>query len=453
MRAPILTAGLVWALSASAGCGSDTAGGSATTSATGATAGHGGAAGAAGSGGTAGSGGAAGSGGSTGGAGTVGTMTVAEWASEFDAYWDDPAYDYSMEATHMVGGSYRGARMAAESGNYDQEYYFLSYQLNGLLQIWQATGQDKYLRDALELIHICIAQAVDVGGGYLGWPNADNDGYPLWDSICWRIVTSLLRVMHESPTLLTQPNATGGTYQDDYDEILAFTETHIWNRYAGTATAGITSGNLYRSRTHMASHWARIANDLHVITGTGKYLEVFDNISFAGFPAGTSYPGDSMRNQLRISSVDPDAWEWNQTWDVASGGGGTIQDMSHANQVVSWLSNAYETGYYWTKDDVDKLTATLDQVLLTGSNYQLWYNLDQTVPASYPSGLFEQRGRGHEWMVLGRYDQALQDKIETNYVHGGTNGEYNLRYYATSVLGVMALNQKLLTDRAPVYPE
>ena len=449
----MITGGLVSALLWGTGCGSDTADGSTTTTASGASAGHGGAAGAAGSGGTAGAGGSAGSGGSAGGSGTVGTMTVAQWAAEFDSYWDDPAYDYSMEATHMVADRPRGARLAAESGNYDQEYYFLSYQLNGLLQVWQATGQEKYLRDALELIHICIDEAVDVGGGYLGWPNAVNSGYSLWDSICWRIVTSLLRVMHDSPLLLTSPNATGGTYQQDFDEILAFTETHIWNRYAGTADSGLTSGNVYRSRTHMASHWARIANDLHYITSTGKYLEVFDNISYAGFPSGTSYPGDNMRNQLRVSSVDPDAWEWNQTWDIEAGGGGAVQDMSHANQVVSWLNNAYETGYYWTKNDIDKLTATLDDVLLTGSNYQLWYNLDHSVPASYPTGLFEQRGRGHEWMVLGRYDQALQDEIETNYVHGGPNDDYNLKYYATSVLGIMALNQKILTDRAPAYPE
>ncbi len=352
---------------------------------------------------------------------------VAFWKNKFDTYWKNSNYDFSKTSSHS-----RSAFNAASSSNFEQEYYFLAYYIDGLIQIWQATGENSYLDDALELIHITINKAVKVKGDFLGWPgNINADGVALWDSYYWRYVATLTRIMHQSPTLRTLPNTKGGTYQDDYEKLLSFGEVNIWDRYESYGL-----NNFYRSNTHMASHWARIGMEFFIITGKQKYKEVFDNISFGNMVDRPS----NLRQQLYSNPKNPSSVLWSQIWGASQGV--WMQDTSHGGAVVSFIINAHSNKMYWTQEDIDALIVTLDKVLWKDSDKaEVSINIDGS------GGYHNPGGRLHEWLTLGRYSAPLQNKIKNNYI-----GK-NFNYYGTHFFGIAALNAKILKDGKPVYPE
>ena len=338
--------------------------------------------------------------------------TVMEWQEKFDKEW--------LENDNQV--DYADALSKAKTANVGQEYYFLAYYVDGLIKMWQASGDNSYLDEALKLINLTIDDAVNVGNGYLGWPNNDNNGYALWDSYYWRYVATLTRIMHQSPNL----RATGN-YQKQYEELLAFSEKNIWERYE---VQGLN--NFYRINTHMSTHWARIGMELYIITGKEKYKTVFDNISFGTMVGRPS----NLRNQLQSNSKVSSAVTWSQRWDINS-----IQDTDHAGAIVSFIVTAYENDMYWNEADINSLKSTLKNVIWKkeyGSNFMS--NVDGT-------GEFDLHGRIHEWLILGSYDSEIQNRIKNDYT-----GK-NLTYYGIQPLGIAALNAKILEDGHPVYPE
>lgn len=337
---------------------------------------------------------------------------VKYWQSKFDQEW----LDNDNQIDHA------DALLRAKSANVGQEYYFLAYYVDGLIKIWQATGENSYLDEALKLINLTVSDATNVGNGYLGWPNNENDGYPLWDSYYWRYVATLLRIMHQSPNLRATED-----YQKQYEELLAFSEKNIWERYE---VQGLN--NFYRINTHMSTHWARIGMELYIITGKEKYKTVFENISYGDM----IYRPSNLRNQLKPNSKVSSAVTWSQRWDINS-----IQDTDHAGAIVSFIVNAYENDMYWNQEDIDALKSTLKDVIWKeefGSNFMS--NVDGT-------GEFDLHGRIHEWLVLGSYDSEIQERIIKDYT-----GK-NLTYYGIQPLGIAALNAKILEDGHPVYPE
>ncbi|THD66799.1 hypothetical protein E7Z59_13555 [Robertkochia marina] len=316
------------------------------------------------------------------------------------------------------------------SKNLDQEYYYLGYYIDGLVQIWQATGDNAYLDTALDLINNTVNDAVDMGNGYKGWPSQDGTPKALWDSFYWRHVATLVRVLHESPNL----RSTNPQYQQAYVELLNFSEVHIWDRWEA---AGI--GNFYRSRTHMASHWARIGMELYMVTGKAKYREVFENISFKGMPNRPS----NLRDRIYFNPDQTDAYVWDSQWDVNQGGG--VQDTSHAGAIISFIVNAADNNMYWNSNDITAFTNTLMKVIWPAENgSQMAYNVDGTEG-------FQRAHKGHEWLTLGRYSREVQERIFTDYI---PNTQFeNVYVYGTQAMGAAALNAKILTDGAPVYPE
>tara|TARA_R110002074_G_scaffold203432_1_gene371315 strand:+ start:4566 stop:6143 length:1578 start_codon:yes stop_codon:yes gene_type:complete len=346
---------------------------------------------------------------------------VAFWQRKFDEELNDADGQIdSVDATQK-----------SQSANENQEYYFLAYYIDAHVSMWQATGEYKYLDNALKLIENTIddAQSIDIKGKqFLGWPTDPNHseasakGYPLWESFMFRFVSSLLRVMDKSPNLRSTNNL-----QERYNKILNFTIENIWNKWEYD---GIH--NMYRINTHMSSHWARIGMDLYLITGETKYKLVFDNISYGtmiGWPS-------NLRNQIKTNSKVTSAFIWNQNWTNAA-----IQDTSHAGAIVSFWVAAYENSMYWDKNDIDGFVSTLKNVIWTkadGSRFTK--NVDG-------SGGYDYYGRLHEWLPLGRFDAELQQQIKDSYTGA------NLTYYGIQPLGIAALNAKILIDGAPVYPE
>jgi hypothetical protein len=328
-----------------------------------------------------------------------------------------------------------GAKMLAESksGNKFQEYYYMYYYFDGLLSIWQATGDNSYLNTMLTVIDNTIKDALPVSfnTSYLGW-KADatydldypQNGVALWESYYWKAVTTLLRMMHKSPKLMAT-----GTYQQQYDKILVFTEKNIWDKWQAKGNSYI-----YRENTHMSSHWARMGMELFIITGKQKYKDVFNNISFGTMPGWPS----NLRGQMRLNQNVPGAYVWASQW-----GGNNVQDTPHASDIVTFCILAYENGWYWTRSDMDALATTLDKVIFLttdGPDYRL--NVDG-------SGGYDVPGRLRDWVKLGRYKRSLQNRLISQYQSDASNASR----YSIQNLANFALNEKILSDGRPVYPE
>src|SRR5690606_14076205 len=97
----------------------------------------------------------------------------------------------------------------------------------------------------------------------------------------------------------------------------------------------------------------------------------------------------------------------------------------------------------WNRNDIDGLIVTLDKVIFTvndGPKYRL--NVDGT-------GGYDVPGRLRDWLKLARYDRQLQNRLIKQYLGNSSNaGRYPIHSY-----GNFALNEKILSDGRPVYPE
>ena len=306
----------------------------------------------------------------------------------------------------------------------NQEYYFLSYYIDGLVSIWQATEDNKYLDEVLLLINNTLADVkafkTGVFVGYEGWPtnNKYNWGHALWDSYYWRNVVTLMRVMHEWEDEITKVK-----YKEDFDTLLKFTKKNIWDRYNTNQKDFV-----YRVNTHMASHWARIGMEMFLITGENKYKTIFNNISFGtmiGKPAKAN-----IRNQFFKNLKQANGIAWYMDFDNSNG---VIQDTEHAGAVVSFIINAYENGMYWTENDITALLYTAKNVVWTEDQVddRIWSTEFVDGSGKIVSHRFK-----NEWMKLGRFDRDFQDKIKRHAV--------NYKYYGSQLAGIGALNEKIL---------
>ncbi|QWX84805.1 hypothetical protein H0I23_03955 [Cellulophaga sp. HaHaR_3_176] len=322
----------------------------------------------------------------------------------------------------------------SKSKNLFQEYYFLSYRIHGLMEIWQATGDNDYLDTILELIDNTIQDASPVmGGNYLGWPadasygeNSVNNGVSLWESFLYKYVATLLRIMDKSPNLRATDN-----YQYQYDELLNFVETNIFEKWYYNTW---NHTEVYRIKAHMASHWARISMELYLITGKPLYKEVFDNITYAGIEL---YSNQSIQSRIYSNTNVSGAISWYTDWTENE-----IQDTSHGSDIIGYFVGAYENDMYWGFNDINALVTTFDKVIWT-SNSGLKFTT--YIDGSGGSSLID--AGFHNYITLGRFNETLQERIEKYYTIKA------IPFRESQAMGVIANNRKILDDGKPFYPE
>lgn len=341
--------------------------------------------------------------------------TVAQWEGLFLQSW---------ESEHV------NTYLPLSTSRNSWKYYNLAYGMDGVSAMFEATGNTRYLDRALVYVRNVIGSAVPSSSlpasqfkdGYLGWGAWDHPydtslvggEYPLTESYYFRYVTKLLRAMRNNPAVYADP-----AYRKTYDEVLAFTKVHIFEKWSKRG-----SSNLYRSRTHMAAHWAFIAADLWALTADpverAKYRTVFDNVNLH-LP---NYPS-SLRQQMKPAAGDPAAYTWSDIW-----GGTSPQDVSHGNNVIAYIVEAHDLGIEWTATDIRALSRTLLNHIWvpTSTGYRYGLNVDGS-------------GTGNGWFndgfcKLGRYDAAIQKRLETHPVGRG------MQFY-----GNAALNAKILNGR------
>lgn len=310
-----------------------------------------------------------------------------------------------------------------------QNYYQLAYGVDAYTMMFEATAKTAYLDTALQFAERMIGQARPSSSfptsayrdDYLAWishketnmsaeaSDVDGQEVPLYESYCWRYVFRTLRVMRDSSVLGTAP------WRGRYDAVLAFGERNIFDKWY---TRG-ANDNIYRSRTHMASHWAFIATDLEVMTADPERAARCREIYQAIDRKLPNYPS-SLRDQLHPAGRDAGAYDWSDVWGARV----PSQDVSHGNNVVAYVVEAHDRGREWDVADVRRFTGTLGVIWPTG----------QDGVAEFVDGT----GTGDGWLSdgfvkLGRYDPLVQERLEGHRVRDA------------QFVAALALNSRRLT--------
>lgn len=339
---------------------------------------------------------------------TAGLKNVAYWQQQYDEAFKSS----DVEAT----------RLSLSGDSWDQ--YGLAYEVDAAVSMFSATGDTKYLDQALKYTNNVISTAKPSKNlkashwkdGYLGWSSFQNldpgeqpDEFPLYESYMWRYVTNMLVAMKQNPTVMAD-----GKYKAQYDKVLSFTTKNIFDKWYARSV----DDNIYRQNAHMASHWAMISMDLSLVdtdaARVAKAKTIYTNID-NGMP---NYNGGSLHKLMRKQS------DGSYVFYGEFDGTPRLEDVSHGNGVMAYVVHANSLGIDWTSADMKAFSATLDR--------RVWPSANKY--AELVDGTGSDNGWLNDgWLDLGRYDAALQKRLEGHSVARGT------QFFAS-----LALNAKLL---------
>ena len=330
---------------------------------------------------------------------------LAYWAGVYEQSWD-----------------YQTENILPQSRSADSwDHYSLSYSLDANVAMFRATDRRRYLDRALDWTDNVMAAAApssDLTSSqyrdrYRGWVSQQEGGteVPLYESYFWRYGTAVLPVMRESPAVYADPG-----YRARYDRLLRFAEVDVFEKWYSRGA----DENIYRSRTHMAAHWAQIALNLSLVTTDparrARYRQVVDNIDLH-----LPHVDAGLRRQLRRNPAEPTAYFWNDVWGSFRRPG---QDVGHGNGVVAYVVEARDRGARWTDADMAAFSALLVKVIWPGGrSYRGYVDGTGTDNGWYSDG----------FVKLGRYDPAVQQRLDE---HAVVNDQFAAN---------MALNARLLS--------
>tara|TARA_R110002050_G_scaffold155055_2_gene283060 strand:+ start:4900 stop:6153 length:1254 start_codon:yes stop_codon:yes gene_type:complete len=349
--------------------------------------------------------------------------------------------------SHDSVTAYGDASQGPVNNRFSQDIYYWGWYVKGLYKMWVVTGEERWLNNILEMAHIMMNKSVLMSTGeHYNWPgyrspNDYPDGVPLWVSYSWREITNVLRVMYESPVLRStahgQSGWAGTTYQDEYNYILAWTENNVWDYFYSQSI-----NNIYRVFTHMTSHWALIAMNLHIMTDKTIYKTVYDNIVTDGFPSNSKYPGARFSDQFFFVDSENQSWYWD--WDQ-----NTVQDTDHSSDVVEFYVESYENGYgIWDKSDLVSFSNTYNNLQWFNNNIPIEgrFLIDGSY-SSKESGVDPKVAgyKSYGWYMTAAHNPELMSRLES--VVTVNNSWFSIR---TTMLGSLAWAQNYGSH---VYPE
>ena len=292
----------------------------------------------------------------------------------------------------------------------------LSYALDAILAMFETTDSTVYLDDAIDITNNIIdaAQVTETIPGntfklkdnYKGWivndssfdKNSHRNERVLSEAYFFQYVTRLLKDIHNNAAVYNDVR-----YKKFYNQTLDFVETEVWNKWEnrGLRYSKNRYNYLLLGRTHMASHWAYIAAELSILTG--GIDRKADYIKFVNL-----YNYQLEKNFYRYDKYI----SWDQTWDTRPGynknlkNNDNVQDVSHANLVISYIVEAYDLGLWKDFDVIQRIINTLKDKLWYPENCVFRDNMDGTMfklGGGGSVGSFQADG----FIKLTRYDRSL----------------------------------------------
>lgn len=279
------------------------------------------------------------------------------------------------------------------------------------------------------------------------WKQGDTDGgvYPLFQGHGMRTVPKMLLVMKNNPSIRSTDNGAwaGSTYQTQYDDILAFWQNHMWNKWW---TRG-PSNTITRINTHMTSHWTSVGYFLNKITPNANQAlaaEAFNNnVGLIGPQHGSR----GFKQQVRTYTFpNGTGYVWASTWTNDT----KFNDIPHAGAEMRFVVDQmmWNEGL-WTETDKARFLVTAHSIINRDAAAGPWPFWISGNPAQGTTNNYWQLYY-YGWPAWGRFDSSLQLKYENSRLYNDTAGGRGAH--------VMLLVSNLMYNRAYlegtlVYPE
>lgn len=324
----------------------------------------------------------------------------------------------------------------------------LSYGLDAVLAMFETTDNIVYLDDAITLTNNVIRRAQitkNIKGNkfrfkdnYRGWIGGIPNGYQYQQEVVlseiyiFQYVTRLLKDIHNNNVIFKKKK-----YRNFYDRTLSFVQVNIWDKWKerGIRCSHDQFHYLFLGRTHMTSHWAYIAAELYLLTQDANRR--IDYLRFVNL-YNTRLENNFNKDKRYIY--------WNQTWDSLLNNksrgnrSSIIQDVSHANLVVSYIVEANSLGLWNDTSAIRRIINTVKDKLWDQRNCLFRDNMDGTMfkPGQKGSvGSFQADG----FVKLARFDMSLFSVYE-NFVSCSPLLVWWRQY--GQLFANLALSQKLL---------
>jgi hypothetical protein len=265
------------------------------------------------------------------------------------------------------------------------DMYFLWPGIDGLLNLYEATGKTVYVGYAVEYCQRYQSLGEDVNGdGYLDWYSSWIEGYS-HHHVEWRAGDGVARTV---AIILTDPKLS--MYIDEGMSLKVFLEKHIWEKWTG----GYSNGGNSTTVTHFIGRCGLIALSLYQITGEQEYLSYIQT------------KGNQLKEALILNEENA---YW---WTVYTDKGGAV-DVSHGGDTVNFMVEAFRLGLVFEEQDILHLINTVKKNLWNGSI---------TTPdfRTYVDGTGEFGDLGYNqggWIKLAQFDPELQE-IYFNWLQG-----------------------------------
>jgi hypothetical protein len=346
-------------------------------------------------------------------------------------------YQSVYDQVYAENLDYFNSMAASGDTTTENTYYTFQYVLAPTLSIFEATGEAKYLEQALTWAETMVSKAViiDVNGdrNWSGpWQSPHTDtpiSYLLNDLQGSTELARLARIILTDPNLKIQ-------YGDRAQAIYAFVrdeivEKNLWVR-GGTqwfinVACVVEEGKPTNDKVVLL---LRILRDLYLVDANPKYSDLVQQLAECFKGRFTSYQGGII-------------------WDLGIGyDGNPSEDTSHANRHPWAVVDLYQADVVFTREYVDGLANLLLGVIWNGS-------LDDPMFTNFIDGSNDEVF-GREpwnngliyagWVMLGQYNQEVQgvcDAVLDAILAGKNNPSlsYNRTIYGKlSLAGHLARN-------------
>jgi hypothetical protein len=346
-------------------------------------------------------------------------------------------YQSAYDQVYVENLDYFNSMAASGDTTTENTYYTFQYVLAPTLSMFEATGEAKYLEQALTWAETMVSKAViiDVNGNrnWSGpWQSPHTDtpiSYLLNDLQGSTELARLARIILTDPNL---KNQYGGRAQAIYafvrDEIV---EKNLWVRggmsWFINVACVVEEGKPTNDKVVLL---LRILTDLYLVDANPKYGDLAQQLAECFKGRFTSYKGGMI-------------------WDLGIGyDGNPSEDTSHANRHPWAVIDLYQADLVFTREYVDGLANLLIGVIWNGS-------LDDPMFTNFIDGSNEEVF-GREpwnngliyagWVMLGQFNQEVQEVCDAvlDAILAGKNNpslSYNRTIYGKlSLAGHLARN-------------
>jgi len=310
------------------------------------------------------------------------------------------------------------------------------------------TGEKKYLNYNLQVVRNLKASSVETvehGQEIMKWfwPVNRKNGIQeklagkevmLYEGYLLRYVAKFMSILDKNKHIMSKK---------ERDVVFNFVKINFDKLYNRSIVKYNDYSLFFRTRTHIASHWATIAlflNDNSRIKKDKKYIKIIKLFD------------EQLRVNLKIKKIKLNEYfQWNSNWENSftslqkTKETPRIQDVSHGNQVVDYILESHKVGSEeWTIEDVNRLINTVKLKIFDEENITFYDKIDGSNFDSENrlknTGWKQSAG----WMKLSLYDNELLNIYRKWYMHNSKfldKTYFNLQIYA-NFLYVEHVNNK-----------